>query len=392
MERLTRRKFLAGSAAALAVSGRFSRLWAEGQPTPGRPRIHPSKRGNRLAVLPFDGEPEVTFGVTEGKGLYGRRLLDLSDLDDSTLITPTDRYYVRTRAPEYLPPGGLRLTVRTLTGPPLDLPMQELEAMAEPQGAHLCESADNGAAVRFGLMSAAEWKGVSLSSLVARYGAPEGDWMLLVDGFDRFASTGIQVNAGAGWILSPHDLEQTGAFLATEMNGAPLALDHGAPLRLVVPGWYGCAWIKWVHSVVMVPANSATTSQMKEFAGRTHQVGRPRLAKDYLPPVVDPVALPVRVERWKWRGYYYYRVCGVVWGGAAPAESVLIRFDPKEPFLPVDWFPPPESSTQWATWSHDWCPPVPGVYPIELAVGDSRLRTRRLTAGEYLRSVNILEL
>src|SRR5262245_21045866 len=125
MSSITRRKFLAGSAAALALSGRAGRLWAEGQPTPGRPRIHPSKRGHRLAVLPFDGVPEVSFGVTQGKGLYGRRLLDLSDLDDATLITPADRYYVRTRAPEFLPPGGLRLTVRTLTGPPLDLPLEE---------------------------------------------------------------------------------------------------------------------------------------------------------------------------------------------------------------------------------------------------------------------------
>ena len=52
------------------------------------------------------------------------------------------------------------------------------------------------------------------------------------------------------------------------MNGEPLSLDHGW-LYAVVPGWYGCAWIKWVDEVRLVGANESATSQMKEFAGRT---------------------------------------------------------------------------------------------------------------------------
>lgn len=395
MPRVTRRSFLAGSAAALACSTGLDRLWAETDlELESRPRMHPSKRGHRVAVLPFADEPEVALGVVVGHGLSGRRLLDLSTVEDGALVTPTDRYYIRTRTPDYLPsPESWRLAVRTLTGTPLDLPMRDLVAMAEPQGTHLCESTDNGLDVRFGMMSAAEWRGIPLGKLLARYGTPaEEEWLVLVEGFDRFASKGVEKSAGASWVFTPQDLESTGAFLATEMNGAPLLPDLGAPARLVVPGWYGCTWIKWVHSVVMVPAHTTATPHMREYADRTRQAGRPRLAKDYAPAVIDPAALPVRIERWRWRGYYYYRICGVAWGGAAPVESVLIRLDPKAPFEPVDWFPPPESAATWSLWSHDWCPPKPGRYRIDLAVGGSRLRTRRLADGHYLRQVDIEEI
>ncbi len=395
MIRITRRKLLAGSAATLALSAQLDRLWAKAEVNPelASHRIHPSKRGTRSAILPFEGEPEVRFGVTEGRGLQGRRLLDLSSVGDPELETPADRYFIRTRTPEYLPaPESWRLSVRTLTGAPLDLPKRELEPMAKPQGPHLCECAENGAEARFGLMSAAEWRGVPLLDLLDRHGMPEGDWLLLVEGFDRFTGTAVEPNAGASWIFTPRDLAATGAFLATEMNDAPLAPDHGAPLRLVVPGWYGCTWIKWVHSVVVVPGDTLCSTHMREWARPTRQPRRPRLARDYRPPVIDPVALPVRFERWRWRGYFYYRINGIVWGGSEPAESITIRLDPATLFEPVDWFPPPGSATQWSLWSHDWCPSVPGVYTIELAVGGSRLRTRRLAAGDYTRAVRVDEV
>ena len=65
----------------------------------------------------------------------------------------------------------------------------------------------------------------------------------------------------------------------------PLTPDHGAPVRLVVPNWYGCACIKWVTHVEMVPDDEPATTQMREFAARTHQNGVPARARDYQPPI-----------------------------------------------------------------------------------------------------------
>ena len=138
---------------------------------------------------------------------------------------------------------------------------------------------------------------------------------------------------GASWIFSRDDLQR--ALLALRMNGAPLPRDHGFPVRLIVPGWYGCACIKWVNRIELVPDDAPATSQMREFASRTHQpfdasrrAGSPTaagpgppqaLARDYLPAVIDTAAMPVRVEKWVASGHVFYRIVGITWG---------IRFPP----------------------------------------------------------------
>jgi DMSO/TMAO reductase YedYZ molybdopterin-dependent catalytic subunit len=92
-------------------------------------------------------------------------------------------------------------------------------------------------------------------------------------------------------VFSFDDLERSGAFLATHMSGEPLSLDHGAPVRLIVPGWYGCACIKWVNEPRYVGVEEPATSQMTEFASRTHQDGAPELARDFLPAEIDVAAM-----------------------------------------------------------------------------------------------------
>ncbi len=144
---------------------------------------------------------------------------------------------------------------------------------------------------------------------------------MLVSGQDEEAQTPRSSVIGASWIFPLADLPRLGAFLATGMNGAPLPIAHGAPVRLVVPGWYGCAWIKWVREIRLVGADEPVTSQMAEFAGRTHQDGRPLLARDYEAPVIDLAATPIRVERRRLNNTIHYRIVGIVWGGQAPARA-----------------------------------------------------------------------
>ena len=71
--------------------------------------------------------------------------------------------------------------------------------------------------------------------------------------------------------LNLDQIRESRAFLATGMNGAPLGPDHGFPLRLVVPGWYGCTAIKWVNEIALLDDTAPATDQMREYAGRTHQ-------------------------------------------------------------------------------------------------------------------------
>jgi len=374
---------LAGGAVAATFGGvewlRFRRAAAAN---------HPIEGGKLVGSIPFEDEGAAPLDTLLGDELDGRRFTDLSHLNQASLVTATDSFYVRTRASHLLDasrPWSIRVA-----GPAgsMRIAIDHLNAQAEPQGLHLMECAGNTRAVRFGMISVASWDGVRLSRLLDRMGFGKGS-RILVSGFDRYAAKPLTPSVpGASWIFSRHEIEDSQAFLATRMNGEPLAPDHGAPIRLVVPGWYGCACIKWVNEIAPAGDAAETTSQMREYAERTHQRGMPVRASDYQPAIIDPAAMPIRIEKWLVGGRVKFKVIGLVWGGLQPANNLLIRFRPEEPYVPV-WRVQPAAHNPWGLWIHLWTPQQPGVYRIRLRLADPSIRTRRLDTGFYVRQVRI---
>jgi DMSO/TMAO reductase YedYZ molybdopterin-dependent catalytic subunit len=339
----------------------------------------------------FEGEGRSPLDTLLGDELDGRRFTDLSHVDRDNPATHTDLFYVRTRASHLLDasrPWSIQVASLAGAARVTRFTMDELRAQAEPQGLHLMECAGNTRAAHFGMISVASWDGVPLSRLLdrMRFGAGAG---ILVSGFDKYAAKPLTPSVpGASWIFSRRDLEDSRAFLATRMNGEPLTPDHGAPVRLVVPGWYGCACIKWVNRIGPVDEAAEPTSQMQEYAARTHQRGTPARASDYQPATIDPAAMPVRIEKWLVDGRVKYKVIGIVWGGTQLADKLLIRFGPEEPYVPVSRVQPVADSP-WGFWTHVWTPRQPGVYRIRLRLADPSIRTRRLDAGFYVRDVQV---
>ena len=189
------------------------------------------------------------------------------------------------------------------------------------------------------------------------------------------------------------------------MNGAPLRPEHGAPLRLMVPGWYACTAIKWVNEIALLDDEAPATDQMREYAGRTHQEptvprdrelmqgGRrpegPPLARDFQPATIDPAAVPIRVEIQGGEGTErLYRIVGIVWGGRAPVRGLHLRLNPDLGFVPVEEMASGVPGV-WDLWSHTFRSPAPGRYRIELRVVDPGVRTRRLDLGYYAREIEI---
>jgi DMSO/TMAO reductase YedYZ molybdopterin-dependent catalytic subunit len=187
-------------------------------------------------------------------------------------------------------------------------------------------------------------------------------------------------------------LGHLGGFLAVRMNGEALPLDHGSPIRLAVPGWYGCAWIKWVRELRVVSSSEPATSQMKEFATRTHQTAVHELARDYAPPAIETAATPVRVEKRRGDTGLEYRIVGIVWGGPRPVSRLAIRFSEGDAWKTFDLCPSPKTSATWALWTYSWKPAGPGRYSIALRVPDAAVPQRRLDMGWYVRDVVIDEV
>lgn len=379
---VTRREFLASSLLAPALA-----------------RLQPPSGARLLGTIPFGvpGDAVASLDRLLGDGLDARQFSDLSSLSSSGPggpVTATDRFFIRTAASPRLPAAsGWLIALGGLVRKAGTINVSALERMSQAAGRYLIECAGNADPNNLGLMSVADWQGVPVLALLDRVRPTVASHRVRISGFDDDAVQPRTSVPGASWIFSRDELRE--AVLATSMNGAPLPRDHGAPVRLVVPGWYGCACIKWVNRIDVVADDATATSQMREFASRTHQAfdqtrnGPPALARDYTPAVIDTAAVPVRVEKWLAAGNVSFRVIGIIWGGSVPTNALAIRFKSGEPWVPVDNCPLPASTLTWSVWTHTWRPTGPGRYEIVLKVTDPSIRTRRLELFYYVRETVI---
>jgi DMSO/TMAO reductase YedYZ molybdopterin-dependent catalytic subunit len=368
-----------------------------------------SERFVRLVPLGNPGgAPAPPFGRLLGDGLDARLFTDLSTLSQRSTIksevgnpqsaplTPADKFFVRTAVPSNLPPTDawtLRMGGHVAT--PTALRLRDLDSNVGPSQRVLIECSGNADQTNYGLMSTADWEGIPLPSVLDRMRPAAGASRVLISGVDDDTRTWRTSVAGASWIFTRDELAH--AMLAVRMNGAPLTRDHGFPVRLIVPGWYGCSCIKWVDRIDVVDDEAPATTQMREFAARTHQpteqirAGEPAPARDFIPAVIDTAAMPVRVEQWLANGRIEYRIAGIVWGGSTPTNALSIRFKANEAWVRVAECAMPASTLTWSLWSHVWRPAAPGRYQIVLRVDDPKIRTRRLDIFFYVREIQIDE-
>src|SRR3954467_9163971 len=152
-------------------------------------------------------------------------------------------------------PDAWRLTVGEL-----ELTLDELRARPAAEHAVTMECAGNGRA-RLSprpvsqpwlteAVGTARWRGVPLTALPAAAGLSEDAVEIVFTGLDRGIEGGEEQVYERS--LGLHDALMPDVLLAYEMNGAPLLPQHGFPLRLVVPGWYGMTSVKWLAAIEAV--------------------------------------------------------------------------------------------------------------------------------------------
>ena len=345
----------------------------------------------KLGIVDFANEAAVPLQRAFGAELDGRMYADLAQLTPETPRNPTASFYIRTRASDLLAQQNLTsIQIDGLVQQPSSLPVQEISRSKKPMGLHLMECAGNARIIHFGLMSVAEWSGVLISDVLDNSRPKSEATRIMVSGFDEYRRSSNSSLPGASWVFRLDELKSAGAFLATEMNGEPLTADHGAPVRLFVPGWYGCTCIKWVNRITLVDDSVEATLQMQEYASRTLQNGVPQLALDFQPAMIDQAAMPIRVEKWGSGDRIFYRVIGILWGGSTPVKRLEIQFNPDLEYVTVDSVHQ-RFNDPWSFWMHTWKPKKAGTYDIRLRVKEPQVSARRLDAGFYLRTVQITE-
>jgi DMSO/TMAO reductase YedYZ molybdopterin-dependent catalytic subunit len=173
---------------------------------------------------------------------------------------PAEPFYIRNHfgIPD-LDPATWRLAIGGLAGRALSLSLAELRAMPSRTAVITLECAGNGRSLLdppvpgeswgLGAVGTAAWTGVPLTDVLNLAAPQPGAWEVVFRGADSGLAEGRHGPVPFERSLPLRYLGSAGALLAYAMNGQPLPKPHGYPLRLVVPGWYGVASVKWLTAI-----------------------------------------------------------------------------------------------------------------------------------------------
>lgn len=296
-------------------------------------------------------------------------------------LTPIDAVFVRSHfgAPAVdLQPWEVEIV--GLVSRPLRLTLDALGGLEQVTRTAVVQCAGNGRGLyrprvpgtpwERGAVGQAEWTGVRLAELLERAGIQAGAAHLHFHGGDVPPSPRI-----APFVRSiPIDrARDPGTILALKMNGEPLPTLHGGPLRLVVPGWAGNNWTKWVRRIVV---------SHEEAPGFYMQTAY-RLPRTPVPPgapagsaPADPVtwmnvkSLITSPERGDVRTGGPVEIRGVAWTGRGHVTKVEVRVGGGDRWLEATISGDPEPGA-WRQWRLSWQPPRPGRYTIAARATDS---------------------
>jgi DMSO/TMAO reductase YedYZ molybdopterin-dependent catalytic subunit len=191
-------------------------------------------------------------------------------------VTPTAQFYRRSHFPTpALDASVWRLDVRGMVRRPLNLSLHNLTQLPAETAVVTLECAGNGRTRfrpqapgvqwGFGAAGTAEWTGPLLADVLARAGVEPDASEVVFGGADSGMIDGLPHSVRFERSLPVHDAMESGALLAYAMNGRPLPVRHGYPLRLVVPGWYAVASVKWLTDIRVVGAPFDGFFQAKHY-------------------------------------------------------------------------------------------------------------------------------
>lgn len=311
-------------------------------------------------LVPFTDVPDGFKAPPVAPGAI--HFLDTRLID--SFYTPKDDFYV---VQHYNQPtiaaDGYRLRVTGLVDKPLELTLADLERRPKVEIDAGFECGGNNAGLFQGLIGNARWGGVSLRDLLREAGVRDDGIEVVFYGADKGKEKirDIEVEQSFGRSLSIDDALRPEVMLAYEMNGEPLNLYHGAPVRLLVPGWYGVANVKWLEQIHV---------QDRRFMGRF-------MARDYVTLSRRDVG---GVERWEERsvakmrlksavirvvrvpGEEGYRVTGFVLNDGTPLRSVEVKID-DGPWQAAE-IDPASSRFSWKLFHYRWTNAAPGEHTI----------------------------
>jgi DMSO/TMAO reductase YedYZ molybdopterin-dependent catalytic subunit len=226
----------------------------------------------------------------------------------------------------------------------------------------------------------ADWTGVPLRVLLAECGVEADAVEAVFTGADHGVERGVEQDYQRSLPLAVATGTDPEVLVAYAMNGAPLPPQHGRPLRLVVPGWYGMAHVKWLREIVL--SDEPFTGFQQAQAYRYHQTaddpGEPvtRIAPRAL---TMPPGFPDFMSRTRVVAPGPVRVEGRAWSGRAAVTAVELSTDDGRSWHQAALAPPsPDQPWAWRHWHVSWTA-SPGRHVLVARATDATGATQPLT-------------
>jgi DMSO/TMAO reductase YedYZ molybdopterin-dependent catalytic subunit len=229
----------------------------------------PALAGEGTAVLPFENGERPLVRYPQKRALLRLttrppQLETPFSVFDEGPLTPADAFYVRYHladTPPDVDPATFRLEVKGHVERPISLSLAQLQSLPPQEIIAVNQCSGNsrgffdprvaGGQAGNGMMGNARWTGVSLKAVLDKAGVKAGAVQARFDGLDRPVDPATPHFSKALDIDHARDGE---VMLAWAMNGRPLPILNGYPLRLVVPGWYGTYWVKHLNEITVLDA------------------------------------------------------------------------------------------------------------------------------------------
>ncbi len=268
--------------------------------------------------------------------------------------------------------SGWRLRIDGSVRRPLTLTLDDVQARPAVTRPVTMECAGNGrarlsprAVSQPWLLEAvgtAAWTGTPLWPLLEEAGIADEAVEVVFVGLDRGVEGGVDQRYARS--LSVAEARREEVLLAWAVNGQPLPPQHGFPLRLLVPGWYGMTSVKWLERITVVTRPFDGYQQVRAYRYRLlpEEPGEPvtRIAPRSL---LVPPGIPDFLSRQRLLELGPCRLEGRAWSGWGPIVDVQVSVDGGRTWEAAELADPPAAHA-WQAWSSTWHPQAPGTYEL----------------------------
>ncbi len=214
-----------------------------------------------------------------------------------------------------------------------------------------------------------QWTGTPLRPLLEQAGLLDDAVEVLFSGWDSGVDLGVEHAFERS--LPVAEALKDEVMLAWEANGQALLPQHGFPLRLVVPSWYGMASVKWLRAITVLnePFKGIQQAKVYRYQQKKGEPGEP-VREKRVHSVIMPPGIPDLLTRQRYVAPGRHTLRGTAWSGSGRITRVEVSADGGSHWADAELVPVSKDRFAWTQWRRDWDATTPGDYMIACRATD----------------------